>query len=45
MINIICIDLTNFKKEQVNEVGVKYNLNIEILINNKQDGFAKLYRC
>ncbi len=37
MINIICIDLTNFKKEQLNEVGVKYNLNIEILINNKQD--------
>lgn len=43
MKNIICIDLTKFNNEKLTEVAKLYNLEEKSLINNKKDGFAKLY--
>ena len=41
--NIICIDLTKFNFEKLKEVSVKLNVKIEILVDNKKEGFAKLF--
>ena len=41
--NIICIDLTKFNYEKLEEVSVKLNVKSSVLINNKKEGFAKLF--
>jgi hypothetical protein len=43
MSNIICIDLTKFNKEKLSEVAKLYKLSETGLINDKKDGFAKIY--
>ena len=43
MKNIICIDLTNFNNEKLSEVAKLYNLNEQNLVNDKKEGFAKMY--
>lgn len=43
MKNIICIDLTKFNNEKLSEVAKLYNLEEKSLVNNKKNGFAKLY--
>jgi len=43
MKNVICIDLTKFNKEKLAEVAELYELNVNNLIENKQNGIANLY--
>lgn len=43
MKNVICIDLTIFNNEQIVEIATLYNLNADVLLKNKKDGFAKLF--
>jgi len=41
--NIICIDLTKFNYDKLKEVSSKLNVKLDILVNNKKEGFAKLF--
>lgn len=41
--NIICIDLTKFNFEKLKEVSVKLNVKLDILVDNKKEGFVKLF--
>ncbi len=41
--NIICIDLTKFNNEKLIEVSKKLNVKYDILLSNKENGFAKLF--
>ena len=41
--NIICIDLTKFNFEKLKEVSVKLNVKLDILVDNKKEGFVKLW--
>lgn len=41
--NIICIDLTKFNNEKLKEVSDKLDISYEILLSNKENGFAKLF--
>jgi hypothetical protein len=43
MKNIICVDLTKFNNEKLVEVANIYKLSVEGLINDKKEGFAKVY--
>ncbi len=41
--NIICIDLTKFNNEKLVQLAKIYKLSPEGLINDKKEGFAKVY--
>ena len=41
--NIICIDLTKFNNEKLKEVSTELNVKLEILVDNKKEGFVKLF--
>jgi len=43
MKNIICIDLKMFNHVKLQEVCDKYGLNYDTLLQNKYDGFAKIW--
>jgi hypothetical protein len=43
MKNIICIDLTSFNNEKLTDIANLYNLNVQNLVNDKKQGFAKMY--
>ena len=43
MKNIICIDLTLFNNEKLVDIANSFNLNYDVLLENKKDGFAKLF--
>lgn len=41
--NIICIDLTKFNNEKLKEVSDTLDIRYEVLLDNKKNGFAKLF--
>jgi hypothetical protein len=41
--NIFCIDLTKFNFEKLKEVSVKFNIKESVLVENKKQGFVKLF--
>lgn len=41
--DIICVDLTKFNFEKLEEVSTKFNLDLDMLVSNKKRGFAKLF--
>jgi predicted glycosyltransferase len=43
MKNIILIDLTQFNYEKLHEVAKLYGIKVECLVNNKKEGFTKLW--
>lgn len=45
MENIICIDLTKFNYEALEKICHQYNMESVSLINNKKNGFKKLWLC
>ena len=43
MKNITCIDLTKFNKEKLVEVAKIFKVNVNVLLDNKVNGYAKLF--
>lgn len=43
MKNIICIDLRDFNYEKLMEVSKEYNINYDMLVENKRNDFARFW--
>jgi hypothetical protein len=43
MKNIICLDVTKFNNEKLADVANTLNLNYDVLLENKRNGFAKFF--
>ena len=43
MKDIICIDLTRFNYEKLKEVAAELNIRLEMLVDNKKMGIARIY--
>jgi hypothetical protein len=42
-LNIICVDLRMYNQQKLKELGDIYDFKTESLINNKQNGFKKIW--